>query len=346
MKYSLSPKKISRWPRLVVTLATLAAVFGLGGILIARQVYESNLRPLSSTSQKSISITIERGSSLTDIASLLKRSGIIKSEWAFTQYVRNKLASDDLKAGTYELSPSQSVQEIVSIITGGKIAFNLLTILPGQRLDQIRKTFINSGFSAAEVDQALNPDNYRNHPALVDKPAGASLEGYLYPESFQKTGTAKDIIRQSLDEMQKRLTPSLRNAIAAQGLSVHEGIILASMVEKEADKQADRDRIAQVFLSRLHNHIKLQSDVTAFYGAILAGQDPSVNFDSAYNTYFRSGLPIGPISNVTDSSLEAVAHPAKTHYLFFVAGDNGVVYFSETKEEHEQQIIQYCHSKC
>ncbi len=346
MKYKYSPKRLRRWPRVAAIVLTVAVVSIVGSVLVARHIYNSNLRPLNSSSQRSVAITIVSGSSLKDISILLKKHGLIRSEWAFTQYVRNREASNDLKAGTYELSPRQSVPEIVAIITGGKISANLITILPGQRLDQIKKTFVNSGFSAKDVDRALNPALYKNHPALVDKPSGASLEGYLYPESFQKTGTPEDIIRQSLDEMQKRLTPDVRNAIQSQGLSVHQGIILASIAEKEADKPEDRSRIVQVFLSRIHLGMRLESDVTAFYGAAIAGQPLSVNYNSRYNTYFHGGLPPGPISNVSESSLNAVAHPAHTNYLYFLAGDDGTVYFAQTQVEHDDQIARYCKTLC
>ncbi len=346
MKYILSPSRLKRWPRIVFIIVAVGIIGVVSASLISRQFYLSNLKPVASDSRKSVTVTIPSGFTLSDIATLLSSQHLIRNERVFTQYVRNQQASNDLKAGIYELSPSQSVQEIVSIITGGKVSATLLTILPGQRLDQIKQTFLRSGYSQAEVDRAFNPNTYKGHPALVDKPSSASLEGYLYPESFQKTGTAEDIVRQSLDEMQKRLTPAVRNAIEAQGLSVHQGIILASIVEKEADRQADRDRIAQVFLSRLRAGINLQSDVTAFYGALIAGQQPSVNFDSRYNTYLHAGLPVGPISNVSASSLQAVAHPASTDFLYFVAGDDGTVYFAQTKAEHEAQVAKYCLKNC
>lgn len=293
-----------------------------------------------------MTVTIPVGSTAEDIASILKKQDVIKSDWAFKQYVRNSNASDDLKAGTYELSPRQSVSEIVSILTNGKIASTLLTILPGQRLDQIRQTFINNGFSANSVDEALNPALYKDHPALVDKPTKASLEGYLYPESFQKGTDPQLIIRKSLDEMQQRLTPDIRNAIANHGLSVHQGIILASIIEKEADKQDDRNKIAQVFYKRLKKGMKLQSDVTAFYGALIAHKPPSVNYNSPFNTYFVDGLPAGPISSITESSLEAAANPSNTDYLYFVAGDDGTVHFSKTAAEHAANVAKYCQKQC
>ena len=111
-------------------------------------------------------------------------------------------------------------------------------------------------------------------------------------------------------------------------------------------KQSDRSQAAQVFLKRLKSDISLGSDVTAYYGALLAGQKPSVNYDSPYNTHLHKGLPPGPISNVSASSLNAVAHPADTDWLFFVTGDDGTTHFTRTLEDHEAATAQYCHKLC
>jgi len=157
-----------------------------------------------------------------------------RSAWAFEWYVRNHDAREALQAGTYPLRPNQSVEEIVSILTNGKVSTDLVTLLPGKRLDQIKSTLMNYGFSEESVEAALNPMLYSDHPALVDKPEGASLEGYIYPESFQKTAATEpeQIIRKALDEMHEILTPQLRAGITRQGLTVHQGIILASIVEQ------------------------------------------------------------------------------------------------------------------
>lgn len=335
------------WTQAVILAIALILVIGIGGAMVARHIYHEELKPVSA-GKHTVTVEIPVGANLKDVAAILKKNHIIRSDWAFAQYVRNKQAEEDIKAGTYELSPSQSVQEIVSIITQGKVASDLVTILPGQRLDQIKATFIRNGYSKASVEQAFNPSLYKDHPALVDKPVGASLEGYLYPESFQKTSdtTPETIIRESLDEMQKRLTPDLRAAIEARGLTVYQGITMASIIEREADNTTDRNQVAQVFYSRLNADMRLQSDVTAFYGAVIAGQTPSVNYNSRYNTYFHDGLPPGPISNVSEESLKAVAHPANTDYLYFVAGDDGKVYFSSTQAEHDALVKKYCHKLC
>jgi UPF0755 protein len=170
----------------------------------------------------------------------------------------------------------------------------------------------------------------------------------LYPDSFQKTATTdpKTIVAESLAEMQKHLTPDIRTGFAKQGLTVYQGVTLASIVEQEVPGQDDRNQAAQVFLKRLKIGMVLGSDVTAFYGAIKDGVPPSVTYDSPYNTRIHKGLPPGPISNVTDSSLYAVAHPANTDWLYFVAGDDGKTYFAKTEADHEANVSNYCHKLC
>lgn len=323
-------------------------LLSVGGVITARHIYNENLKPVNAN-QKRVIVTIPSGSSVKEVAKILKNSGVIKSEWAFERYIRNRGLDGSVKAGTYALQASQSVQEIVDTITEGNIKTDLVTIVPGLRIDQIKKVFIKDGFNAADVDAALSVNLYRNHPALTDLPSSVnSLEGYLYPESFQKTAetTPKDIVSQSLDQMQKYLTPEVRNSFVAQGLTVHQGIILASILEQEVSSTSDRTQAAQVFLKRLRLGVPLGSDVTVIYGAIVAGQPPSLTYDSPYNTHLHTGLPSGPISSVSESSMQAVAHPANTDWLYFVSGDDGVTYFSRTLEEHNALTAQHCKQLC
>lgn len=340
-----SPRR--RWPKILAIIFCALAILTVLAVVAVRQEYHENLKAASAT-QKSVLITIPSGASVKEIATLLKREGVIRSDWAFEWYVNSKDIREDLQAGTYAFKPSQTVPEIVAILTQGKIATDLITILPGQRIDQIRSAFIESGMAASAVDEALKPAKYSTHPALVDKPPQANLEGYLYPESFQKTATTKpeEIVRKSLDEMQKYLTPEIRKAIVKQGLSVHEGVILASIIEQEVSKAEDKPKVAQVFLKRLRENIPLGSDPTAPYGAIIAGQPPSLTYESPYNTHTHAGLPPAPISNVSASSLKAVASPASTDWLYFVSGDDGVTYFSKTLAEHEALTEQHCKKLC
>lgn len=344
MKYTFKRSRPSRRLILIILAAVILAL--ASGVALVRKVYFDNLRPVSS-SENSKLIPIPQGASVKEIAELLESHQVIRRAWAFEGYVRNSEYRDSLQAGTYSLKPSLSVQQIVSILSRGSIATDLVTILPGKRIDEIRDGLINAGFDVAEVDAALNPALYADHPALVDKPTDATLEGYLYPESFQRTADTKPatIITQSLDQMQRYLTPDLRAAFVSQGLTVHQGVILASIVEQEVSRPEDKPKVAQVFLRRLREGIRLESDATASYGAVLAGDDPKPGYDSVYNTYRHGGLTPSPISNVNKTSLEAVARPSPTDFLYFVSGDDGTTHFSHTLEEHQALTRQYC-SKC
>lgn len=346
------PKNRRQLIKALLAIALLSVFLAVVTTYGVRQYYVNNLKPLNS-SQATVSITIPDGATLRESANLLKQQKIIKNAWAFERYVRNKDASDKIKAGTYNLSPSYSVQEIVSIITEGKVATNLITILPGRRLDEIKAAFRNAGYGQTAIDAAFAPEQYESHPALADKPVGTSLEGYLYPESFQRTADTKPetIIKKSLDEMQKRLTPELREAFVKRGLTIHQAVTLASIVEREVSRPEDRPAVAQVFLKRLNINMRLESDVTAVYAYTVDKKPPSLSYDSPYNTLIHSGLPPGPISNVTENSLKAVAYPSSTDWLYFVSGDpdqNGVsiTYFSRTLEEHQALTAQYCKKLC
>ncbi len=347
MRYTAHPPK-RHMPRRLAILAVIIIVGLVGATIFVRQLYFGDLEPLSAAGQPAQLITVPKGASVDAIAKQLKGAGVIRSTWAFKLYVSSKNVRGGLEAGTYALDSGQSVPQIVSQMTHGKVATNLVTVLPGQRLDQINAALANYGYSKSEIATALDPATYTGNPALVDKPAGASLEGYIYPDSYQKTSgtTAQEIVQQSLKEMNTQLTPDIRTALASEGLSTYQGIVLASIVEQEVSTQSDRQQAAQVFISRLRNGMMLGSDVTAYYGAFIAGQGKTLNYDSPYNTLIHAGLPPTPISNVNASALLAVAHPANTDWLYFVTGDDGTTHFSHTLAEHQAATAQYCHKLC
>ncbi len=339
--------RTKRWPKRVVVILAILFLGILVGMVGVRQYYNANLKSVSDSTDAQ-AIVVEKGATVEEVAAELKDKKLIRSSLVFQLYIRSKETQNPLIAGTYNLQPNFSVPEIVSILSKGKVATDLITILPGQRIDQVRQMFLNNGFSKESVDAALDPTTYKDNPALVDKPTEASLEGYLYPESFQRTATTtpQEIVEASLDLMNTNLTPEIRSAFAAQGLSVYQGITLASIVEQEAFKQDDRNQIAQVFLQRLKERMPLQSDPTAKYGAVKEGQEESLTYESAYNTYQNTGVPPTPISNVSKGSLQAVAHPSATDWVYFVAGDDGAVHFSRTLAEHEALTDKYCTKLC
>ncbi len=337
-----------RLPRRLLIVGMLLLVLLVGAVVVVRHMYNQNLKPVSNNQQTQI-VTIASGSSTKQIAQQLADQKLIHNAWVFEWYVHSKELGSKLQAGTYAISPSEGVPQIVATMTNGKVTTRLVTILPGRRIDQVRADLINDGFSPTAVEAALQPDQYRDLPVMAYVPAGTkTLEGLLYPDSFQRTeGTdPTQIIRESLKEMGDHLPASIQSAYARQGLSVFQGITLASIVEKEVSKQSDREQVAQVFFSRLKQGMSLGSDVTALYGSIAAGKRPSLSYDSPYNTRIHTGLPIGPISTVSEDSLRAVANPAKTEWLYFVSGDDGTTYFEKTYDQHQADAQQYCHKLC
>ncbi len=336
-----------RVPKRIIWVAIVLVVLLVAAAVAVRSSYYRSLQPVSS-SQNVVLVTIKPGTSSDAIGEQLQESGLIRSSTMFQWYIRTENVRDRMQAGTYAFRPSMSVQEIVNELVEGSVKSDLVTILPGQRLDQIRQALINAGFRPDAVDTALQPSQYSGHVALVDKPANASLEGFLYPESYQKTAnTAPNVIvSAALDQMAKHLTPGIRAAFTVQGLNVYQGITMASIIEKEVNNPTDSAKAAQVFLKRLRIDMPLGSDPTALYGAILDGQELKLTYQSPYNTHTNKGLTPTPISNVSKTSLEAVANPAQTGWLYFVAGDDGTTHFSNTIEEHEALTERYCKKLC
>jgi UPF0755 protein len=348
LSYRTGYTKRRHLPRRVIWLLLILAALAIGGTVASRKIYNMDLAPVSKDQSTTI-VTIQSGSSVNQIANQLEKEHLIRSAWAFDLYAHAKQLTNQLQAGTYAISPSQSLPDIVTILTQGKVATNLVTILPGWRIDQVRSHLINDGFSPSSVDNALNPANYSDVPVLAFKPASVnSLEGLLWPDSFQK-GSNTDpsvIIRESLEETVNHLNQSIQAAFASEGLTTYQGITLSSIILQEVNKPSDQTQVAQVFLTRLKDGMMLGSDVTAYYGAIAAGQTPSLSYDSPYNTHLHTGLPPAPISNISLSSLEAAAHPANTNWLYFVTGDDGTTYFSTNLADHQAQTAQYCHKLC
>ncbi len=342
-KFNFKTAKRRRPGWLVPAIIVLLFV---GGVLTLRHWYTNNLRPVSSSHQI-VYFTVSSGESKTQIAEDLQAAHLIRSAKALENYMRSNEV-DILQAGTYRFSQSMSSQQIVHAMVIGDVAKNLLTILPGKRLDQIEDAFAAAGYSKSEIKKAFSVGTYAGNPALAGLPAGASLEGFLYPDSFEKeAGTpATAIVEESLSEMRAHLSNDVIGGFGAQGLSVYQGVTLASIVQQESGNPTDELTIAQVFLSRLKQHMALQSNVTANYAADIAGVPRDIGIESSYNTYLHKGLPPGPISNVGASALYAVAHPSHTTYLYFLAGDDGKVHFSYTADQHEQAIQKYCQKAC
>ncbi len=228
------------------------------------------------------------------------------------------------------------------------------TILPGQTIFDIKANLKKVGYSEEEIEEAFSSDY--NFAFLKNRPEGATLEGYLFGETheFYKTDSVKDILTKFLENTEQVISENdLVGKYNEQGLSLYEGITLASVVQKEAPG-VEMPTVAQVFLSRLALGVPLGSDVTVSYALdtvdpnreIYTDNEAALQVDSCYNTRVYAGLPCGPIANPGISALLAVANPSDTSYLYFLTGDDGMMYYSYTEAEHNQNISSHCNDLC
>ena len=230
------------------------------------------------------------------------------------------------------------------------------TIRPGETIYEVRDNLIEVGYSATEVDAALAA-RY-DFDFLQGRPEGATLEGYLYGETYEfyDNTPVTEVVEQFLKDMGEVIDENhLKERYEAMGLSLYEGITLASIVQKEAGSLTpEMPTVAQVFLSRLEYGIPLGSDVTVSYALDTIDPDretysdnqAALTVDSCYNTRIYAGLPCGPISNPGLAALLAVAEPSDTAYLYFLTGDDGMMYYSSTDSGHIQNARDHCQELC
>lgn len=308
--------------------------------------YSAQLAAVGTDKGQLLQVTIQSGATPSEIADLLKENGLIRNKDAFAIYTRLTGTQNKLQAGGYRLSPAETTPEIVKHLTDGNVDTFRITFLPGATLAQHRDVLINAGYSEKEVEVGLSLSY--DSPLFTGKPAGADLEGFIYGETydFSTSATVEDILGRTFLQYEKIIDENdLVSKFAAQGLSLYEGIILASIIQREA-VGGDESKIAQVFLSRLAIGEQLGADATYQYIADKLGQPRDLNFDSPYNTRRFAGIPPGPIASPGLDALIGVANPADTDYLFFVHGDDNVAYFSRSLEEHEANVRAHCIVKC
>jgi UPF0755 protein len=316
--------------------------------------YTQAIRPLGKDTNQYIAVDVEKGMTPTAIGQLLQQKKVIRSATAFIWYTRLTHTGDQLQYGDYRLSPSESVATIVKHLTSGDVDTLKITFLPGATLADDKAALIDAGYSQTEVDTAFAA----TYTGLVfqDKPVSASLEGYIYGETyFFNNGTSvSDILKTTFDTYSQVVKDNDLIALyKAQGLNLYQGITLASIVEREMGATGDENtptsdqkQVAQVFYLRLSQGIPLGSDVTYQYAAKLMGVTPSPSLDSPYNTRLYAGLPPGPIATPSKSALLATADPASGTYLYFLSGDDGKTYFATTNAQHEANIAAHCQVKC
>ncbi len=335
---------------------------GGGAILLAGASlyawYQYSLQPVDKANRATVAVEIKQGMLPEQIAGELAQKRVIRSAASFLIYTRLAGVQNQLQIGTYELSPHMSAPDIASILAEGKSTQLVITFYPGATLYDPTATPDNkrtdvytmlrrAGFSDTEVKAALTKPY--SHPLFADKPAGTTLEGYIYGETyhFARGVSAEAVLQYTFDTYYQKLQEFDVPAKAkSHGLTLYQAITLASIIEREVHGSADQRQVAQIFYSRLAQHMPLGSDVTFIYAAEQQNKQPTVDFPSPYNTRIHSGLPPGPIAAPGTTALEAVASPAQGDYLYFIAGDDGKTYFAHDEAGHQANIDNYCKKLC
>ncbi|HEX6803873.1 MAG TPA: endolytic transglycosylase MltG [Terriglobales bacterium] len=291
--------------------------------------------PVSPGGQKFV--LLRPGYGTRRIARELKNAGVIRSMDAFIVW-HEFHRRPSLKAGEYLFDGGASVMDIHNRLARGDVYVHTVVIPEGFNMFEIAQAIQDSGLGKAEdflkvatTDTALISDF---------APHATSLEGYLFPNTYNFTRT------QSMQDMAATMVKEFRQVAAQIGLSgdVQQTVTLASIIEKETAVPEERPEVASVYQNRLASHIALQADPSVIYAELLRGSyggalhHSDMQFDSAYNTYRHAGLPPGPIANPGKSSLEAALHPAQTKYYYFVSDGSGHHRFAETLEAHNRNV--------
>lgn len=337
-------RNIKKW-LLGILLVLLLLLGGAGAT--GYTWYQQQLSPVSEDTSQRVRVIIAEGMTPSAIAQLLEDEGVIRNKMAFSIHAKLTGVENRLKAGTYSLQPSLPTTAIISNLVDGKQDTFRITFLPGDTLANNRQKIIDAGFSEDDVDAALNKSYDRT--LFASKPVEADLEGYIFGETYEFTAAAtpETILNRTFDEFEAFIIENnLSSAYKKQKLTLYQGITLASIIQKEVSGEKDSRQVAQVFFKRLNEGLPLGADATFVYAAKKAGQQPTVDFESRYNTRKYKGLPPGPISVPGVHALLAVANPAQGDFLYFVSGDDGKNYFSRTLNEHEANTRAHCKKNC
>lgn len=311
----------------IFTLMLLLAVVAGGAIVYGSQQFGA---PGPLASDRTVNIPPRTG--LRDMADLLQREGVISNSTYFIMGAVVLGATEKMKAGEYVFQKGASMDDVLETIISGKSIQHSVTMAEGLTTQQIVQRLIDAEVLSGPI-QRVPP------------------EGSLLPETYRVTrGTPREQLIQRMSAAHKRLVEEIwaRRAPDLPIKDINEFITLASIVEKETAVASERQRVAGVFVNRLNKKMRLQSDPTIIYG-IVGGKGTlgrsltraDIDAPTPYNTYTITGLPPGPIANPGRASLDAVANPARTNELYFVADGTGGHAFAETYEQHLKNVARW-----
>jgi len=319
-------------------LQIFALLFGLV-VLTGLEYWRDAGAPAGAGEGSTVTVTVLPEMTAKEIGAVLYQNGVIHSAALFRIIAKVQGVENSLQTGDYALSYQMSTSEMINKMVRGETAYRLLTIPEGYTVEQIAQLLdaqgLGDGANFRALARQLAPYSYMVEQPEIIYPA----EGYVFPDTYRITRgmTEETILKMLLANFDEKLTAGMRERAKVLGLSLHQVVTLASLVEKEAKLEQERPVIAGVFFNRLKQGMPLQSCPTVQYilgypKAELTIADTQIV--SPYNTYQNPGLPPGPIASPGMAALRAVLYPADTPYLYFVAAKDGSHRFSTTYEEH------------
>ncbi|MGQ9711074.1 MAG: endolytic transglycosylase MltG [Desulfotomaculales bacterium] len=334
------------WP------AGLLYILGLGLVITGALGLASGyaFSPAATGLQEGRIVVVSENATAGQVAEMLAREKLIRSRWAFEVYTRLHGNDRSLKAGTYSFSANQSLPEIVRMLVSGRTVMVTFTIPEGFTISQIADVLEQHRLiDRQEFFEVVAKEDFP-YPFLEGLPSSyRRLEGYLYPDTYRVPCDIDE--KQLVDIMLARFQREITNLNYEErarkiGLSLHDAVTIASLVEREAKLDSERPVISGIIQNRLRRQMPLQIDATVVYAlgrqpnrGVVTYQDLTV--DSPYNTYLYTGLPPGPIASPGRKSLLAAVSPAATPYLYYVAKPDGSHAFACTLDEHNRYKRQY-----
>jgi UPF0755 protein len=307
-----------------------------------------------------VNFVVEPGETAGGIAARLEEEGLVSDAGLFKTYVRFNDLDANLEAGEHILRQTMTMEDVAHELLHAQVRETQITIVPGWRIEQIAEMLAEETAISPEEFLLVARTGTFNYSFLADRPAGSSLEGYLMADTYRipVDADATSLIERLLDTFDQRVTAEMRRDAQSRGMTIHEMVTLASIVEREAALDEERPIVASVYLNRLAGRLPeadglLRADPTYQYargydaasGRWWAGfgVDDVLTLDDPYNTFLYRGLPPGPICSPSLASLRAVVYPAETDYLYFYAKQDGsgTHAFAETYEEHLRNQARY-----
>jgi len=330
---------------IVATLVVLAVVVG-GALLYGR----TQLDPPASSAKAPVTITVHNGESVDALVNDLAGHGLIRSAFWFGWYAHLQGLASKLVAGHFVLDDAMSASYIVQRLESPpQIGTRRVLLTEGLTAGQMAARIAASGLNitAAQYLAEVRSGSF-TEPFLAGRPSGASLEGFLFPDTYDipENASAHDVVQMQLADFANKAMPVLAGVGSQQ---LYATVTVASITEREAEFESDRALVAGVVDNRLAAGQRLQLDSTVIYGLGLSGGTLTAQqlaTDTPYNTYLHSGLPPTPISNPGVASITAAVHPATTPDFFFISDCSGHNHYSVTEQQHEQQIAQYLSKPC